>query len=132
MSFNHAVIWLDHQEAHVIHFSPEVSESEVVRTRSRHQHNKRGATAGGKAPVDESFLHEVIAAAADAKEILIVGPGSAKLDLMKHVTRHHAALVDRVVGIETVDHPSDGQLLAHARKTFVRIDNLKGDTRIRA
>jgi len=30
-----------------------------------------------------------------------------------------------VVGIETVDHPSDAQLLAYAKKSFTRIDHLK-------
>ena len=29
MSFNHSVIWIDHQEAHVIYFNPTASESEV-------------------------------------------------------------------------------------------------------
>lgn len=129
MSYNHAVIWIGHDEAHVIHFNPEASESETIRTHSRHQHSKRGQVTGTRAALDQSFLHEVINAAADVKEILVVGPGSAKLELVKHATRHDAQLADRIVGVETVDHPSDGQLLAHAKKTFTRIDNLKGDSR---
>jgi hypothetical protein len=32
------------------------------------------------------------------------------------------------VGIETVDHPTDGQLLAYAKKYFAKADALKGDT----
>lgn len=134
MSFNHAVIWLDHQEAHVIHFNPEASASEVIKTRSKHNHlhHKGGSVGGGRESVDPAYLHDVIMAASDAKEILVVGPGSAKLDLMKHVAKHDHALLDKIVGVETVDHPSDGQLLAYARKVFVRIDNMKGDTRIGA
>jgi len=129
MSFNHAVIWIDHEEAHVIQFNPEQSASETIRTHSRHQHGKRGTVTGARVALDQSFLHEVIAAVADVKEILIVGPGSAKLELVKHATRHDAKVADRIVGVETVDHPSDGQLLAHAKKTFARVDNLKGDSR---
>jgi hypothetical protein len=32
----------------------------------------------------------------------------------------------RVVGVETVDHPSDGQLLAHARQYFQAADQMRG------
>jgi hypothetical protein len=31
---------------------------------------------------------------------------------------HHHSLEANVVGVETVDHPTDGQLVAHAKKYF--------------
>lgn len=125
MSFNHAVIWLDHQEAHVIHFNPTASESETIRTHSTHPHNGH---AHGK--TEQRYLHDVIHAVADAREVLIVGPGSAKTELVKHVARHDHALSDKIVGVETVDHPSDAQLLAYAKKYFIKVDNMKGDAPI--
>jgi len=130
MSFNHAVIWLDHQEAHVIHFNPTAAESEVIKTKSRHAHlhHKGGSVSGAHQEIDQHYLHEIIQAVADAKEVLIVGPGSAKTALMKHILKHDHSQLDKVVGVETVDHPSDGQLLAYAKKYFLRADNLKGDT----
>lgn len=70
-------------------------------------------------------MHEVVEAVASANEILIVGPSSAKLELMKHMVKHDANIASKVVGIETVDHPSDAQLLAYAKKSFTRIDHLK-------
>ena len=103
MPFNHAVIWLDHQEAHVIHFNPVAAENEVIKTHSTHPHN-----GGAHGKVEQSYLHDVIHAVANAREVLIVGPGSAKSELMKHVARHDHALSDKIVGVETVDHPSDG------------------------
>jgi hypothetical protein len=36
MATNHVVAWLDHKEAHVIHFTPEASENEVIKTHSTH------------------------------------------------------------------------------------------------
>ena len=33
-------------------------------------------------------------------------------------------MAELVVGVETVDHPSDGQLIAYARKYFVARDLL--------
>jgi hypothetical protein len=31
---------------------------------------------------------------------------------VKHLHRHDPALGDKVIGVETVDHPSDGQVVA--------------------
>jgi len=70
-------------------------------------------------------LHEVIHAVAEANEILIVGPGSAKLELLKHANAHDATVAEKIIGVETVDHPSDGQLLAYAKKYFIKADNLR-------
>ena len=130
MSFNYSVIWIDHQEANVIYLRCTESESEVIKTRSTHKnlHHKSGNVSGAHAGPDEHYLHEVIQAVKESKEILIVGPGSAKLELMKHATKHDHVIAEKVVGIETVDHPSDGQLLAYAKKYFAKVDALKGDT----
>ena len=129
MSFSHAVVWLDHSEAHVLHFNDEAAEAEKVRARSshQHQHHKKGATGSGHAAEDQKYYHEVADAVSDAKEILIVGPAGAKLALMKHMQKHDADVAEKVVGIESIDHPSDGQLLAYARHYFVKVDNLRGD-----
>jgi stalled ribosome rescue protein Dom34 len=61
-----------------------------------------------------------------AREILVVGPGTAKLELIKYIHRHHRDLEARVVGVETVDHPSDGQLLGYARHYFEAKDRMIG------
>jgi len=35
---------------------------------------------------------------------------SAKSELARHLMRHHPEVAARIVGVETVDHPSDGAL----------------------
>jgi len=122
MSFNHVVVWLDQAEAHVIHFTRDDSETEVIKTASVHQHRKAGVDVSVQAEQDPAYLNEIAAALDGAKEILIVGPGQAKLTLIKHLEKHHAGVADKVVSVETVDHPSDSQLLAFARKYFVKAD----------
>ena len=124
---SHAVVWIDHQEAHVIQFNADEHENATVSTRSKHGHlhQKAGVVGSGHHVADQTYLHEVVEAVASANEILIVGPGSAKLELMKHIVKHDANIASKVVGIETVDHPSDAQLLAYAKKSFTRIDHLK-------
>lgn len=116
MSFNHAIVWLDQAEAHVIHFSRGAAESEVIKTTS--QHKKDGVVGNNRAVESTSYLDEVAAALLPSKEILIVGPGQEKLLFMKHLNRSHADIADKVVSVETVDHPNDGQLLEYARKYF--------------
>ena len=130
MSFNHAVVWLDHSEAHVLHFNVDAVENKHISAHSKHkkQHTRSGIPGAGHAPDDQKYLHEVAHAVADTREILIVGPSGAKLALMKHMQKHDPAVADKVVGVESVDHPSDGQLLAYARHYFVKADQLRGDT----
>jgi hypothetical protein len=127
MSLSHAVVWIDHLEAHVIQFYIDTSESQTIKTKSKHTnvHQKAGTLDSGHYSADNSYLHEVIQAVSGAGEILIVGPGSAKLELFKHAQSHDIKISEKIVGIETVDHPSDGQLLAYAKKYFMRIDNMR-------
>lgn len=129
MSFNHAVVWLDNQEAHVIHFNADASDTEIIKTKSKHPHlhHHAGTLGSGNVLPDDHYLHEVVKGIADTKEVLIVGPGSAKLKLIKHMHGHDPKVAEKIVGVETVDHPTDPQLLAYAKKYFVKVDGMLGD-----
>lgn len=122
MSFNHVVVWIDHAQAHLIHFNPEASESEMINLHSTH--NAVHVASDKEGPAAQQYLEQVASALAGAGEILVVGPGVEKLVLMKYLSKHQPALADHVVSVETVDHPTDGQLLAYARKYFVHADRL--------
>ena len=126
MSHYHAVVWLDHNEARVMHISPDNIEKSVVQPANpaRHLQRKRGSVSGSRQPEDQNYYHEVVDALSGAAEILIVGPGQAKLELIKHIHAHDHDVVKRVVGVETVDHPGDGQLVAYARKYFEAKDRM--------
>ncbi len=134
MSLDHAVIWIDHKEAHVIHFDADDSDGEVIRTRSTppHLHHKSGSAGSGHADTDKHYLHAVTEAVADAREILVVGPGSAKLELIRHTEKHAPKVSEKILGVETVDHPTDRQLLAYARRYFLRVDKMNGNAVIHA
>ena len=126
MSLNHAVIWIDHKEAHVMFLSEDASEAEVIKTKSSHSHlhHKGGEVGSGRVPYDEKYLHSAIQAVNESKEILIIGPGSAKLELIKHAHHHDPQIAAKIVGVETVDHPSDKEILAYARKFFYKADQM--------
>jgi stalled ribosome rescue protein Dom34 len=132
MSHFHAVVWIDHREAHVMHISPDDIESSIVRPGKPHHHlhNKRGidnggAVGAGRAPEDQHYYHSVVEALKGAQEILIVGPASAKLNLVKHIHSHDPQISDKVIGVETVDHPSDAQLLVYSKKYFEAADRMR-------
>jgi len=126
MSFNHAVIWIDHKEAHVMFLSQDASEAEIIKTKSTHSHlhHKANEIGSGKLSLDTKYLHSVIEAVKESKEILILGPGSAKLELIKHAHQHDQQIAANIVGVETVDHPSDKEILAYARKFFYKVDQM--------
>ncbi len=126
MSFNHAVIWIDHKEAHVMFLSQDASEAEIIKTKSTHSHlhHKANEMGSGRLALDTKYLHSVIEAVKESKEILILGPGSAKLELIKHAHQHDQQIAANIVGVETVDHPSDKEILAYARKFFYKADQM--------
>lgn len=126
MSHFHALVWLDHSEAHVMHISPDDVEKSVIQPAKPHQrlHSKSGIPGSGKAAEDRHYYHAIAEALKGAQEILVVGPAQAKLQLIKHIHAHDAHLSDKIVGVESIDHPSDGQLVAYARKYFLAKDKM--------
>jgi stalled ribosome rescue protein Dom34 len=126
MSYVHAIVWLDHLNARVIGFSADEVETNVVhsQTTQRQLHRKSGKPGSGHAADDLAFFEEVVDALADHREILVTGPGTAKVAFNRHVADRHPDLAKRIVGVETTDHPNNGELLAYARKYFKGVDQL--------
>jgi stalled ribosome rescue protein Dom34 len=89
-------------------------------------HSRSGTLGSGKLPEDKQYYHAVVEALKGAEEILVVGPAQAKLQLIKHMHAHDQAVADKVVGVESIDHPTDGQLVAYARKYFAAKDRMLG------
>ncbi len=116
----HAVIWIDHHEARIFHFSPSEVDQLVLRPHdpTRHIHHKANSIGSGHAAEDHAFLQAVAESVADAGAILITGPATAKTELVKHIHRHDPKIMSAIAAVETVDHPSDGALVAYARKYF--------------
>jgi stalled ribosome rescue protein Dom34 len=125
-SHYHAIVWIDHREAKVFHFNATEVDYMILHPHNptRHIHYKANAIGSGDAPPDQEFFELVTEAIADAKAILITGPASAKSELAAHVARRHPDIARCVVGVETIDHPSDGALIAVARLYFKAEDRL--------
>lgn len=122
----HALVWIDHQEARIFHFNAAEVERTSVRSShpQQHLHHKANTRGSGHAPVEEGFLERVVQALGHAGAILITGPGSARKELAAHIARVHPQLAVRISGVAPLDHPSDGQLLALARRFFRADDRM--------
>jgi stalled ribosome rescue protein Dom34 len=120
----HVAVWIDHQEAKIYHVDAKNVDAIKIDA-PHHVHRHPTVTAEHNHPADaQHFYGEVVRSLQGAQEILIVGPGNAKLGLIKYVHKHHPALEPNVIGVETVDHPTDGQLVAYARRYFHAADRM--------
>jgi stalled ribosome rescue protein Dom34 len=124
MAVRHVAVWLDHREARIFHIEPEGFEANMVH--APHHHLTRKAEEQGPHAGGDRFFHEVAAALQDAEELLVVGPSSAKLDFIRYVHKHDQRLEAKILGVETLDHPTDGQLAAYVRHYFHGKDRMRG------
>lgn len=127
----HALVWIDHREAKIFHFDPTAVERSTIRSHhpNQHIHHKANAGDSGHVGVDNDFLHRVTDALAQSGAILITGPANAKTELVSYVKRTHPKLAERISGVETLDHPSDGSLIALGRRFFRADDRMHAQSR---
>jgi len=123
MTFNHAVVWLDQKEAHVLHFTADEAESQTLKAHPRFPqvHSRKSE----EKEIDRQYFDGLAAVLGDIEEILVSGPANEKLVFVKYLEDHHPAVAGKIVAVEAADHPTDGQLLAHARKYFVKTNTLR-------
>jgi stalled ribosome rescue protein Dom34 len=122
----HAVVWIDHHEARVFHFSATDVGRLVLHPDhpTRHIHHKANSVGSGRAAEDREFFRAVAESIADAGAVLVTGPADAKTQLNNYISEHDPKLTKIIVGVETVDHPSDAQLVAYARHYFKAEDRM--------
>jgi stalled ribosome rescue protein Dom34 len=120
MNLRHTVLWIDHQEARIFGVEAGKLDESTIHAPHLHLHrHPKGAPAEHNHPEDlHHFFRDVARALDGAEQILIVGPSTAKVEFFRFVHRQDPALEPNVVGIETVDHPTDGQLVAYAKRYF--------------
>ena len=125
----HAVIWIDHREARIFRFNAADANKGTLHphhtVNSDHQlHHKAGVIGSGHASENHPYLSAVAKALADAGAILVTGPANEKTELVKYLKLHSPAVAERVVGVEPLDRPTDGELVAHARNYFRHADHM--------
>jgi len=126
MAHFHAVVWIDHSRARILHFNADEADKAVVHP----HHSVRDVSHGEKrtghrTPEDKAFFEAVANEIASAGSILIVGPGVEKTAFAKFLNEKHPKIRANVEGVESADHPTDGQLLDHARRFLKAEDRMR-------
>jgi len=116
----HAVVWLDHHEARIIHFNADAADKEVVRPAHppRHLHIKAGSASGTHIAADPAFFRDIAQACDAVPAVLLVGPSTAKTEFMAYLHQHAPRTVQHIQGVETLALVTDPQLLAAGRRFF--------------
>ena len=113
----HAVVWIDHEKALVTMFDREHSETVPIRAHNHHKHQGIGRD-------DAAFFKEAADALAGVHEVLLAGPGQAHEEFRVWCLQHRPEVAKTIVASMPLDHPTDKQLAALARKLFRGIDNM--------
>lgn len=121
MTMFHAVVQLDHHQAQVLQFDEAHIQAEKVKERQHHTRQHGSAVRS-----EHEFFAGVCDALDGIAEVLVTGSRTALADFKHYVEKHRPEAARRIVGYETIDHPSEGQLVALARQFFLRFDRMAG------
>lgn len=115
-----AAVWLDHREARIFHVDLEGFDERKLQAPLHHIHrHPKGAERKQAQAEDEGrFFADIARGLEAASEILVLGPSTAKSQLLEYLERHARTIASRVTAVETTDHPTDAQLVAHIRRHF--------------
>jgi stalled ribosome rescue protein Dom34 len=122
MTTIHAVVHVDHQAAQVLQFDADHVQSQKVKAHTHHTRQH-----GSTVRTEHEFFGQVCDALAGIAEVLVVGPHTGQADFKHYVEKHRAETAKRIVGYETVDHPTEPQLVAFARQYFLKYDRMAGN-----
>jgi len=112
-----AVIWIDHLTAKIFSMGLTGVSSIVVHAHlaSSHLHHHANAIGSGHIGPDPKFLVAVARAVEACDDILILGPGTEKTALTRHLQSARPKIALRM---EPNDHPTDDEIVAIGRKHF--------------
>ena len=119
MSLFHAVVFVDHQAAQVLQF-----DAVQVLERKLREHKHLTRQHGSDVRDEHEFFGQVCDALDGIAEVLLTGGHQGLADFKHYVDKHRPQTAARIVGYEVVDHPSENQLLAMARKHFIKHDQM--------
>jgi stalled ribosome rescue protein Dom34 len=114
------VIWIDREHASTFKISDGSMERKKFQAThtDHHTHRRDGLDYDREEPV---LFAKVAAEIADSDRLLILGPGVAKHHFQTFLAEQRPQLSRKVLGVETVDHPSDAQIAAMAKRYFAAL-----------
>jgi len=110
----HAVVWLDHHSAQVIQFDADHAESAKIKA-----HGHETKQHGSAVRTEHEFFGEVCDALEGIGQVLVAGSQTAQSDFRHYVEKHRPLVAPRIAGYESVDSPTEKQVIALGRKHFL-------------
>ena len=118
-SGSRVAIWIDHLQARIVTISDNRIDAPRFGPGGQDLHVKHDGTLEGRPRRDaKHFFRRVERLLEHAAQILVLGPSTAKLDLIRYLRKHAHGVERRVVGIETMAQPLDAQLNTLAQEYF--------------
>ena len=109
------MVWIDHHSAQILQFDADQVQAQKIKA---HSHHSRSHGIGARS--EQDFFAEVCNELKEIAEILVTGSHRAQADFRHYVDKHRVPAAQHIVGWEIADHPTEGQLIAFARRYFVR------------
>lgn len=119
MSSHQFIVWIDVTEARILRVEKGLQPESVVHAPDTQVGPILPTGNEGSTNNSNSLFHQVARALDTADEILIVGPSATKEDFVKFMHKNDHAFDPRILGVETIDHPSDSQLVGYAKLYFI-------------
>jgi hypothetical protein len=116
-SHAHAVVWIDRLIAKIFSIGVKGVHASTVRAHlsSPHLHHKANTIGSGRIHEDSEYVARVSEALDGCTDLLIIGPGTEKTELMRYL---QAVKPEIRLCMEPSDHPTDGEIVALGRKHF--------------
>jgi hypothetical protein len=122
-----AGIWIDHRAAFVVFVGEGTEIEERIESGVEKHVRFSGHAVSEEGSADDQvdrqftahldrYYDELVSRVRDAESLLIFGPGEAKGEFEKRLTG--AGLGGRIVGIETADKMTHGQIMAKVRQYY--------------
>lgn len=110
-------VWIDREHAKIFQVAADKMERQTVQSGAptHHTHQKDHLDQERQ---EHRLFAEVVTKLKEATNLLIIGPGIAKHHFQNYLTEHHPILARKISACETVDHPTDHQIAALAKKFY--------------
>jgi hypothetical protein len=118
MTCHQTIVWIDAQEACILRMKNGLEHESTIHAKVGHEASLGSASGASEAADPNGYFHRVARALDIADEILIVGPSETKVDFTTYMHKNEHAIDPRILGMETIAHPTDLQLTAFAKLYF--------------
>ena len=118
MSLYQVIAWIEDKEARILRVEAGIHHEATIVAPDSADSLDTPASEGETPGEANGYFHKVARALDLADEILIVGPSAIKLEFVQFMHKNDHAYDPRILGVETVDHPTDHQLAGYAKLYF--------------